>query len=151
MASVSSDGEPPALDEGFWSAHRASLRWFDVTDARVVDQLQSIEREVLVPAGRRWFVVPGRDGVDGIDALGALLVLDGVGFVDHVVTFPNARRRGHAAAITRRAVSAASGAGAARTYLLAEPEGGAARIYERMGFSPVTQIASWISEPEPDG
>jgi ribosomal protein S18 acetylase RimI-like enzyme len=136
------------VEDGFWAAHRASLRWFDVTQADVLDQLQAIEREVLVPAGRRWFTVHGEEG---IDALGALLVLDGVGYVDHVVTLPRARRRGLASAIARRAVAEASAAGADRTYLLAEPEGPAVGIYDRIGFVRVTQIASWISEPAPAG
>jgi ribosomal protein S18 acetylase RimI-like enzyme len=130
-------------DDAFWSAHRASLRWFDITEDEVLDELQAIERDVLAPAGRRWLVVPGRDGVE---ALGALLVLAGVGFIDNVVTFPAARRRGFARALTRRAVAEATAAGAERTYLLAEPDGAAARLYQDLGFEPVTQIASWISD-----
>jgi ribosomal protein S18 acetylase RimI-like enzyme len=130
------------LDEAFWASHRASLRWFEVGEADVVDQLQAIERDVLIPAGRRWF---GVRGVEGIEALGALLVLDGVGYVDHVVTFPQARRRGFAGMIARRLLAEAGAAGADRTYLLAEPEGAAARIYDGLGFARITQIASWIS------
>jgi GNAT superfamily N-acetyltransferase len=102
-----------------------------------------MERDVLVPAGRRWFAVAG---LDGPDALAALLVLDGIGFVDHVVTFPNARRQGLARALSVRVVAEARAAGAERTYLLAEPDGVAARMYEAIGFAPVTQIASWISQ-----
>jgi ribosomal protein S18 acetylase RimI-like enzyme len=135
--------ELDALDDGFWVAHRASLRWFDVLDRAVIDQLQAIEREALVPAGRRWFAVRGSDG---LEALAALLVLERVGYVDHVVTFPGSRRRGFARALTRRAVAEASAAGAERTYLLAEPDGVAAGMYREIGFAPVTQIASWISD-----
>jgi GNAT superfamily N-acetyltransferase len=131
------------LDEAFWSAYRASLQWFDITDADVVDQLVGMEADVLVPAGRRWFAVPGPEGPD---ALAALLVLEGVGYVDHVVTFPHARRRGLALALSVRVVAEARAAGAEPTYLLAEPEGVAARLYASIGFSPVTKIASWISE-----
>lgn len=134
------------LDGEFWAAHRASLRWFDVTEANVIDQLQAIERDALVPAGRRWF---GVRGDAGLQALAALLVLEGVGYVDHVVTFPRARRRGFARSLTLRAVAEASAAGAERTYLLAEPEGVAARMYEAIGFAPITQIASWISQIGP--
>jgi ribosomal protein S18 acetylase RimI-like enzyme len=131
------------LDDAFWASHRASLRWFEVGEADVVDQLQAIERDVLIPAGRRWF---GVRGVEGIEALGALLVLDGIGYVDHVVTFPHARRRGFAGMIARRILAEAASAGAERTYLLAEPEGAAARIYDGLGFKRITQIASWISD-----
>jgi ribosomal protein S18 acetylase RimI-like enzyme len=131
------------LDEGFWIAHRESLRAFDIVEPAALDQLGEIERDLLVPAGRRWFAI--RDG-GRIDALAALLVLDGIGYLDHVVTFPHARRRGFATALSRRAVAEAGSAGAERVYLLAEPDGDAARLYAAIGFEPVTQIASWISE-----
>jgi GNAT superfamily N-acetyltransferase len=134
------------LDAAFWSAHRESLRWFDITDADVVEQLETLEADVLVPAGRRWFAAPGQDGPD---ALAALLVLERVGYLDHVVTFPHARRRGLARALSVRVVAEARAAGAERTYLLAEPEGVAARLYESIGFVRGTQIASWISEIAP--
>jgi len=131
------------LDERFWAAHRASLRWFDIVEDEVMDELQAIERDLLVPSGRRWFVA---DGPDGIEALGALLLLEGVGYLDHVVTFPPARRRGLASALTRHAVAQARASGAERTYLLAEPDGVAVAMYEGLGFARVTQIASWISD-----
>jgi ribosomal protein S18 acetylase RimI-like enzyme len=142
------DREGPAVDpaapgDAFWAAHRASLRWFDIIEPDVIDQLEAMEREVMIPGGRRWFGAPGGEG---IAALAALMVLEGVGFVDHVVTLPPARRRGLATALTRRAVTEAVAAGAERVYLLAEPGGVAAAMYERLGFAPVTQIASWISE-----
>ncbi|MGZ8607390.1 MAG: GNAT family N-acetyltransferase [Actinomycetota bacterium] len=130
----------------FWTAHRASTRLFDVSDEEMLDQLAAIERDVLLPAGRRWFVVPGSNGFPV--AFAALLVLEGVGFLDHVVTLPEARRRGHATALTRRVLAEAVTAGAGRTYLLAEPRGHAGHLYERLGFERVTQIASWVSPLE---
>ncbi|HEU4354212.1 MAG TPA: GNAT family N-acetyltransferase [Actinomycetota bacterium] len=130
-------------DERFWRAHRDSARHFDVRDERVLDQLSAIEREVLVPSGRRWFVVP--DDAGEAEAFAALVVLDGVGFVDHVVTLPEARRRGHATALTRRLVLEARAAGAERTYLLTEPHGVAEALYGRLGFARVTQITSWVA------
>lgn len=134
--------EVSAFDGPFWVAHRDSARLFDVTDEETLDQLQAMERDVLLPAGRRWFAVV-HDGQRV--ALGALLVLEATGFVDHVVTFPDARRRGHAEALTRRIVSEATAMGAERTYLLAEPAGGAVRIYDRMGFERVAHLASWLA------
>jgi len=82
-------------------------------------------------------------------ALAALLVLEGTGFVDHVVTFPDARRRGHAEVLTRRCVSEATAMGADRVFLLAEPDGGAARIYDRIGFERVSYLASWLAPRDP--
>ncbi|HZD18983.1 MAG TPA: GNAT family N-acetyltransferase, partial [Actinomycetota bacterium] len=78
-------------------------------------------------------------------ALAALLIRQGVAYLDHVVTWPDARRRGHAAALTARLTAEAAAAGAERAVLLAEPGGPAAAMYGRRGFRPVTQLASWIS------
>jgi ribosomal protein S18 acetylase RimI-like enzyme len=136
--------EESVLDDPFWTVYRRSLDWFGITEDDVVTQLHEVERSVLVPAGRRWFV--GRER-GAIVALAALLVLDGIGYVDHVATDPNARRRGFATALTRHAASEAEAAGAERTYLLAEPGGAGAAVYDRIGFRRVTQLASWTSVP----
>jgi predicted GNAT family acetyltransferase len=42
-------------------------------------------------------------------------------------------------------VAEASAAGASATFLLAEPDGAAARIYEGIGFERLGHVASWIS------
>lgn len=148
------DGQPAAPDDQdrveevgtfdavFWRAHAASTRLFEVDEQPVVDQLQALEREVLIPAGRRWFVV--RDQDEPV-ALAATLVLEGSAYLDHVVTFPEARRRGHARALTRRALTEARAAGAERMYLLAEPDGVAETIYAHLGFERLGHIASWLS------
>ena len=81
-------------------------------------------------------------------ALAALLVLERTAFIDHVATFPAARRRGHAEALTRRLVSEATASGAERTYLLADPECDAVRIYGRVGFDAIGHLASWLSPLE---
>jgi ribosomal protein S18 acetylase RimI-like enzyme len=134
--------EVSELDEGFWAVHRESARLFDVSDEDTLDQLQTMEREVLIPAGRRWFAVV--DG-DRRVALAALLVLERTAFIDHVATFPAARRRGHAEALTRGLVSEAMASGAERTYLLADPDGDAVRIYDRVGFDGIGHLASWLT------
>ena len=134
--------EVSSFDASFWSVHRESARLFDISDDDTLDQLQAMERDVLVPAGRRWFSV--LDGGRRV-ALAALLVLEGTAFVDHVVTFPEARRRGHAGSLTRRLVSEAAAMDAGRTYLLAEPHGDAVRVYDRIGFERVTHLASWVA------
>lgn len=149
MATAGRDVEPPphveeitAFDDPFWALHRDSARLFDVTEDDTLDQLQALERDVLIPGGRRWFAV--HDG-DRPVALAALLVFERTGFVDHVVTFPSARRRGHAEALTRRVVAEARAMGAERTFLLADPEGDAVRIYGRVGFERVAHLASWLT------
>ncbi|HJS27737.1 MAG TPA: GNAT family N-acetyltransferase [Actinomycetota bacterium] len=131
------------FDDAFWRAHAESTRLFDVDDRGTLEQLRALERETLIPLGRRWFAV-SRDG--GPVAFASLLVTDATGYLDHVVTFPEARRRGYAEALTRRALSAAAAAGATSTFLLADPGGRAERIYRRIGFEPVAHLASWTSE-----
>jgi ribosomal protein S18 acetylase RimI-like enzyme len=134
-------------DEAFWLRWRASLSLFDVHREATIDQLEAMERDVLIPAGRRWFVARD-DGV--IVAFAALWVLEGVGYLDHVATFPEARRKGLASALTMRAVAEAYAAGAERVHLLADPEGAPVRLYARLGFRPVTQLASWLRPLDPD-
>jgi predicted GNAT family acetyltransferase len=128
--------------EDFWAIHRVSAALFDIEGEVTLDQMQAMEREVMVPGGRRWFAAV--DGGRPV-ALAALLVLDRVGFVDHVVTFPEQRRRGLAEALTRRLVFEAAAAGSEAAYLLADPRGDAVRIYERIGFERVSHLASWVS------
>jgi hypothetical protein len=89
---------------------------------------------VQIPAGA---VVRHED--QAIVAIGALCAR-GRRVLDHIVTFPRARRRGHERATTR-AVGEAYAAGAERVYLLAEPEETGATV-RRLGFATVTQIAS---------
>lgn len=143
QAADASGEEVTRFDESFWGTHRASMRWFDIADEDVLDQLQAIEKDVLIPAGRRWFAA--REA-GAIVAFAALIVLERVAYVDHVVTFPTARRRGLATALTRRVLAEAARSGVERTFLLAEPGGVAVTMYERIGFRRVTQLASWISE-----
>ncbi len=129
------------FDEGFWDAYRESLGHFDIAEGDVVEQLVSIERDVLIPAGTRWFEVC-EDGRPV--SFGSLVSFEGVGYIDHVVTFPNARRKGYAGAIARRIVAESRAAGLEHLYLLAEPGGPAVALYERLGFVTVTQIASTL-------
>ena len=137
--------EVESFDGAFWRAHRESLAWFDVKDPGVVDEIAAIERDLLIPAGRRWFTTR-HDGASV--AFAALLVLEGVGYIEHVATVPQARRRGYASALARHAASESADAGAEPTYLLAERDGPATALYEGIGFRPVTTIASWISSIE---
>jgi len=133
--------EVEVFDEGFWRDHRESTRGFDIEADEVLDQLEVMERELMIPAGRRWFVVRSPDGTAG--AFAALLVREGVAFVDHVVTLPRARRRGFATALTRRILAEVEAVGVEHTYLNAEPDGVAARMYVGLGFRKVGHLASW--------
>ena len=93
---------------------------------------------------KRWLGV--RDDNGTIAALAALVQLEGVGYLDNVATFPEARGRGMATAIVSRAVELAREAGAEHVSLFADPDAlrgrpdvrtarlpgsGAARVHER--------------------
>jgi GNAT superfamily N-acetyltransferase len=133
--------EVDPLDPSFWPAYRVSLGEFQVTEEDVVRQLVDIERDVLIPAGKRWFAVR-EDGRP--QALGSLIGMEGAGYVDHVVTFPESRRRGYAGAIVRRIAQEARRSGLAHLYLLAEPGAEAVSLYGRLGFEAIGHIASTL-------
>ena len=133
--------EAVELDVDGWRDIRASLAGpFGIEEGDPLEQLMRLEREVLAPAGKRWFGVR----VDGRwVSLAALLVLSGVAYVDNVATDEAFRGRGLASAITRRIVREASAEGITTTFLLADPDEAATiRLYERLGFRRVGTIAS---------
>jgi ribosomal protein S18 acetylase RimI-like enzyme len=119
----------------------ASFALFGVEPTEAIGQLQTIERDVLVPGGKRWFGVRGDDGA--LAALGALHLLEGVGYIDNVATVPAARGRGYASAITARIVREARARGAGTVFLLADPgDEPVVRLYRRLGFRELGRLAS---------
>jgi ribosomal protein S18 acetylase RimI-like enzyme len=123
-----------------WSTIRETFALFGVEGEDARAQLARIEQEVLTPAGKRWFGVRERGA---IVASAALMVFGGVGHVDNVATFPPARGRGFATAITARIVREAPNAGADHLMLFADPGAPAVlRLYERLGFREVGRIAA---------
>lgn len=126
----------PAL----WRAVESSMASFGVEHPDAVRQLRRIEEDVLTPRSKRWFGVGrGRRLV----ALGALMLLEGVGYIDNVATVPRARGRGYASAITTRIVREALAGGAQHVLLFADPDAvEVVRMYARLGFREVGRIAS---------
>jgi GNAT superfamily N-acetyltransferase len=139
-------GVPPPVDEitahpRLWDRVAASLALFGPERDEVVEQLTAIEREVLAPAGKRWFGVRDEHGV--IDSLGAVTVLDDVAYIDNVATFEHARGRGLASAVTATLVDRSVAGGASRVVLFADPQDAAVvRMYERLGFRAVGGLAA---------
>jgi ribosomal protein S18 acetylase RimI-like enzyme len=133
--------EPVGLDDAGWRDIRASLAGpFGIDEGEPLDQLMRLEREVLAPAGKRWF---GVRVADRWVSVAALVVFDGVAYVDNVATDAAFRGRGFASAVTRRVVDEARRAGVATTFLLADPdEEATVRLYERLGFHGVARLAS---------
>lgn len=128
-------------DPIFWPAYRGSLAEFRITEHEAIRQLVDIEREVLIPAGKRWFAVREARRAR---ALGSLMGMEGVGYVDHIVTFPEARRRGYAGAVVRRIAEEARRSDLDHLYLLVEPGAEAVALYERLGFESIGHIASTL-------
>jgi ribosomal protein S18 acetylase RimI-like enzyme len=135
-------GEIRSFGPTFWDAFRRSAREFGASDPSTVAQATALEAEVMLPAGRRWFTVrsAGRPA-----ALGSLLAIGDGALIDHIVTFPSGRRRGFADAIVRTLCDEAALAGVRFAWLIADPDGPARRLYERLGFHEVAWIASFLS------
>lgn len=142
-------GSPPAgieveevrASEELWARVAETFSMFGVEPGPAVAQLRAIERDVLAAGGKRWFGVRDERGVLG--SIGAMLLLEGVAYLDNVATFPEARGRGFASAITSRIAREAGGAGARHLWLLRDPDDDAVgRLYERLGFREVGRLAS---------
>jgi GNAT superfamily N-acetyltransferase len=132
--------EVDELDTAFWEAQRRTLPAFDVVDPPTIEQFLRWEREIMAPAGKRWFAVT----MDGETAgFGALVTHRGVGYVDNVVTFPSFRRRGVASSIVRRIEREAVEGGCSDLFLLAD-EPDPIRLYERLGFGRAGQVVGWV-------
>jgi ribosomal protein S18 acetylase RimI-like enzyme len=128
------------VDDALWERVQDSMELFGVEGADATAQLRRIEQDVLAPGGKRWFGVRD-DGL--VVSMAALVLLEGVGYVDNVATFPEARGRGYASAITVRISDEARAAGADHVCLFADPEDApVVRMYERLGFREVGRLAS---------
>ena len=130
----------------FWPWFRRSLSEFDSPGAQdddVLDQLVARTREVFVPEGERFFVAT----ING-ERVGyaALIRLEGVGYVDNVVTMPEYRRRGVGSATVAAAVEASRSSGDEATFLLADEGGAPAALYERLGFRVASRVET-LSRP----
>jgi GNAT superfamily N-acetyltransferase len=141
--------EELTVDRELWDRVASSLASFGVTEPEIVRQLLHLEQEAMDPGTvKRWFGVRGDRGE--VVTLAALILLTGLAYVDHVVTFPEARGRGYARAVVTRLIQEARASGARRTFLLVEPEG-PVPLYERLGFREVTRMASTLAPRQSTG
>lgn len=128
-------------DASFWPWYRAAFREFDdeLTEPEL-DQLTDRAQGIFLPAGLRWFV----GTIDGERAgYTSVLALDGVAYLDNVVTLPRFRRRGVASATVAAAVRTALAEGNELAFLLAEQGAPPARLYERLGFRTRAQVETF--------
>jgi ribosomal protein S18 acetylase RimI-like enzyme len=132
--------EPLEPGEELWSRVEESLGLFG-NDPAASQQLRSIEEETFAAGHKRWLGVRDDEGV--IVALAALVLLEGVGYLDNVATFPQARGRGLASSIVTRAIELAYEAGADHVSLFADPDTApVVRMYEQLGFREVGRLPS---------
>ena len=123
-----------------WARVGASLALFG-NDPAVADQLRAVEEALFATGCKRWLGIRGEHGV--IVALAALVLLEGVAYLDNVATFPEARGRGLASSIVSGAIERARVAGAGHVSLLADPDNiPVVRMYERLGFREVGRLPS---------
>jgi len=124
------------LDDRFWREQRIALPELGVRTPEVIEQFVAWQQQVMVPFGKRWFAVEAGGRRAGF---GALLLHDGVGYVDDVVTLPEERGRGIASAIVARIVDEC--AGRSDDVLLLTEEHGPIALYERLGFREAGLVA----------
>lgn len=132
--------EPLAPGDELWSRIEASLALFG-NDPTAAAQFRALEEATFATDHKRWLGVRDEDG--GIVALAALVLLEGVGYLDNVATFPEARGRGLASSIVTRAIDLAREVGAEHISLFTDPDNAEiVRMYERLGFREVGRLAS---------
>lgn len=123
-----------------WERVRSSLDLFGV-DPDVAPQLVELDRALTDVGVKRWFGVRGEHAA--LVSIAALVQLEGVGYVDNVVTFPEARGKGLASATTARIVDEARAGGDEHVTLFADADDGPVmRMYVRLGFREVGRLAS---------
>jgi ribosomal protein S18 acetylase RimI-like enzyme len=139
---VSGDGrvivEELQAGSELWDTVEASLSLFEIADPEAVRQLRRLEVDVLSRSAKRWFGV--REG-GKLVSVAALVELAGTAYLDNVATFPKARDKGYASALTTHAVATALARDAEHVYLLADPDGPVA-MYQRLGFREVGRVGS---------
>jgi len=119
-------------DHGFWQEYRlVPNEYGESLPDQVLDEMLARVQELFVPAGERFFVGTVEGAVAGMVSV---LTLEGVAYIDNVVTLSPFRGRGIATAGVTQAVSVSLEAGADVVFLLAEEGGAPQRLYERMGF-----------------
>ncbi|MDQ4095714.1 MAG: GNAT family N-acetyltransferase, partial [Actinomycetota bacterium] len=117
---------------------------FPASDPKVKDQLVSLVPLMADHARARFFAV--KDGDDIVS--GCHLYSDGdVAQVEDVMTLEPYRKRGYAAAVVSRATREAIAARHSLVFLIVEQEGGARRLYEKLGFDTIGKTVELAREP----
>lgn len=135
-----------SLDERSRSATQTWREELPDAGSHVWQQLGERIRTVVDAAQTTFFGV--RDETGRVAARGDLYIHAGVAQIEDVHAAPVARRRGYATAIVLEAVSQARTAGADLIFLVADVDGPARRLYERLGFTATHVIGSFAAQVE---
>ena len=133
--------EPLSPGDELWETLSATFPLFGPDVGRADEELIRLESTVFGAEGKRWLGVRDRDG--SIASIAAHQMLDGVGYIDDVATFPAARGRGLASALTLAACRTLLNQGAHHVWLMADPAQDAVRrMYQRLGFHDAGHLVS---------
>jgi ribosomal protein S18 acetylase RimI-like enzyme len=128
-------------DDAFWRYWMDSrLEFGTAMSVSVLDQLLDRDRSVYWPAGMRIFAGFLDDRLAGFCSL---LSMQGAGYIDSVVTLPDARRKGVASRTVCAAVAASRLVRDRATFLMAELGGRPHRLYERLGFRTISRAVGF--------
>jgi GNAT superfamily N-acetyltransferase len=105
---------------------------------RIVADLFARDERLGAAGGDRWFLAPAGDPA----AVCRLLVGDGIGQIEDVVTAERARNRGLAQAAVLAALAASRTAGHRLTFLAADSAEWPRLMYEKLGFAKVGELHS---------
>jgi ribosomal protein S18 acetylase RimI-like enzyme len=133
----------------------AEVRWAVAKDEPdltpgAVDQRLTRDARLGAIANDRWFSAPA-DGSPGATCV--LYEQNGIGQVETVGTRPEARGQGLARAVVLAAVEASRRAGHEITFIVADADDWAWKLYELLGFDAVGEHCAFLRKPDqpPDG
>ena len=142
------DREPDATVEEVGgdaiAALRGELAREERESASVQEQLLGRDRMLDAVASGRWFAAMHEDAPGSCCVL---LSRGGVGQIETVITAPAARNRGLARAVVLAAREASRLAGNELTFVAADADDWAERLYRRLGFDPVGVSTGLIRKP----
>ena len=135
-------------DDDLAATHREVYPLLGPTLApEVIDQLMERDARLADEAGVRWFAALVEGDVAGFCS--TYVAPNRVSVVDNVVTREEHRGLGVATAVVTRAILEARASGSGLTFLVTAAVGGAAPLYQRIGFETVHETDDYVKPPAP--
>jgi ribosomal protein S18 acetylase RimI-like enzyme len=111
------------------------------------DTVDVLSRQATTLPGAAAVTFLGRWSGGAVVARADVIVRDGVGQVEEVVTHPDHRGRGYASALVLAGVGLARAAGAEVVFLRAEEGDWPQHLYRRLGFTDLGRAHTFLREP----